>query len=408
MSLNFIHLDHAVQELSEWVRQNTTPFQPSPRFNLQRGLIMVVDGRRKGLENLVLLNYHPTASFRRAEEWKDIERVARGLVFEKGTGRLVARPFTKFHNYGEFKVDADIKASDVRSIDYKEDGSLGICFFYNDEWWVTTHGSLNSEQGERGTEILRRKKLSVLRQDVTHMAEIVYPQNRIVTNYGDVEDLILLDCLPLSVTVNFNISPKYFKKIRQEVFTFESPYSKNVDFDLEDEHLIQNILDFCETQPDYNFEGFVVTLNDGKKVKFKTKEYLSVHRCRFAVSLAKVKELMLESPETLVQWKETLPNEFFDEVDGMIKVLTDYTQENFDCLNKAMREILASHNITQLDDIKAVSRLVYQDIAKLPKHLQASGWSYIKGVDDVRLYNQILDTFDVKAVKDQTEDSIEL
>ena len=45
---------------------------------------MVNDGmRRKGLEDLVLLNYYPTAAFRKASEWKDIERVARGLIFER-------------------------------------------------------------------------------------------------------------------------------------------------------------------------------------------------------------------------------------------------------------------------------------------------------------------------------------
>ncbi len=67
-------LQPSVDELSEWVRRNTKTNQPAPRFPLDKALIMVNDGiRRPGLENLVLLNYHPTAAFRDAKKWLDIE-----------------------------------------------------------------------------------------------------------------------------------------------------------------------------------------------------------------------------------------------------------------------------------------------------------------------------------------------
>lgn len=385
-------LQPSVDELSEWVRRNTKTNQPVPRFPLDKALIMVNDGiRRPGLENLVLLNYHPTAAFRDAKKWLDIERVARGLVFEKETGRLIARPFIKFHNYGEFPEDKSIKNTDIASISYKEDGSLGICFYYND-WWVTTHGSLSSDQGIKGTDILRKKDTSVLRKDVTHMSEIVYPENRIVTNYGDAEDLIFLEAYCLD-HVYSNISKKYVQRIKQTVFTYTSPYQDVVTFDTSDVNVIQKIIDYCETQPDFNFEGFVITLNDGRKVKFKTKAYLDVHRCRFAVSIMKVKELMLEAPETLVLWKETLPNEFFDEVESYVKLLTEYATSGHMLITTQLDAWYKEKGIHNGLTIKEISKLLYPNIATLPKHLQNSAWSFVKGKTDIEVFNQILATY---------------
>lgn len=382
------YLDAAIAQLVQWVKDNTVKGETAPRFNLEEGLIMVVDGRRSGLEDLVLLNYHPTASFRRASEWKDIERVARGLVFEKGTGRLIARPYIKFHNYGELADDALIEDRDIDRISYKEDGSLGICFYYNGLWWVSTHGSLNSDQGVKGTEILRTKQTQFMNTKFTYMAEIIYPENRIVTNYGDMTDLILLDVIPIGTCTSVDSGHGKFL-IKQGVFA-----DSQKDWIVDDTNVIQSILNFCENQPDFNFEGFVVTLTNGRKVKFKTKEYLSVHRCRFAVSLSKVKELMLTSPETLIQWKETLPNEFFEDVDGMIKVLTEYANHGFDTVIKSVKEIYANKGIEAGGNVKEISRQIYMDVNQLPTHLRGAAWLVVKGVDDARIYQNILETFE--------------
>lgn len=388
------YLQDSVDVLSKWVQENTKTNQPAPRFPLETALIMVNDGiRREGLENLVLLNYHPTAAFRGANKWLDIERVARGLIFEKETGKLVARPFIKFHNYSELPEDFNIKANDIDYISYKEDGSLGICFYYNGLWWASTHGSLASDQGVYATNMLRNKNVDVLDTNVTVMTEIVYPENRIVTNYGVVSDLIYLDAF--SLDVNKPVTTEYINHIKANVFTFKSEYQSRTNFDISDENIIQNILDFCETQPDFNFEGFVLTLKNGRKVKFKTKAYLDVHRCRFDVSLKRVKELMINSPDTLVEWKSTLPNEFFDDVESYVQMLTTYANENINIVQDAMLKWYKEYNIHNGMSVKDISKTLYPSIATLPLHLQSTAWSYVKGKEYVDLYKQVLGTYAV-------------
>lgn len=388
------YLQESVDVLSKWVKENTTANQPAPKFPLEDALLTVNDGiRREGLENLVLVNYHPTAALRSANKWLDIERVARGLIFEKGTGKLVARPFIKFHNYSELPEDYNIKANDIDYIAYKEDGSLGICFYYNGLWWVSTHGSLASDQGVHATNMLRKKNVDLLDINITVMTEIVYPENRIVTNYGDVSDLIYLDAF--SLDANKPVTNEYIDYIKANVFTYQSVYQTQTNFDINDENVIQNILTFCNTQSDFNFEGFVVTLKSGRKVKFKTKAYLDVHRCRFDVSLKRVKELMINSPETLVDWKATLPNEFFDEVEQYVQTLTLYANENLNLVLDSIVEFYKKYNIHNNMSLKDISRTLYPSIATLPLHLQAVAWSHIKGKGYTDLYKQVLGTYAV-------------
>ena len=72
----------SIQFLQEWVRSNTTQNTQAPRYNLDEALIMVCESKsRPELNNLVLLNYHPTAAFRSANKWQGIELVSRGFAF---------------------------------------------------------------------------------------------------------------------------------------------------------------------------------------------------------------------------------------------------------------------------------------------------------------------------------------
>lgn len=386
-------LDHAVQELSDWVRDNTTQGEVAPRFPLETGLIMVNDGqRRQGLENLVLMNYYPTAAFRKASDWKDIERVSRGLVFEKGTGRLIARPFVKFFNYGELECDALIQDEDIRTVSYKEDGSMGICFFYNGDWWVCTHGSLGSDQGQRGTEILRSYNTALLDKNLTYLVEIVYPENRIVTDYGDMEALLLLEIYPLDAehTVTKEQHENAYK-----VFSELSPYSDRFKFNQQND-FVKQIQEYCETQDDFNFEGFVVTLKNGRMVKFKTQAYLKVHRCRFDVSVARVKDLMLNRPETLVQWKETLPNEFFEEVDKIVSDITEYCNTGLAVVQMKINQIFIDKDISWSQNLKHVGKIIHVEVKRdVPKHLQDAAWHFARGDDVQKVYNIIMKTYPV-------------
>lgn len=380
----------AIQFLSDWVKTNTKKGQPSPRFGLDDYLIVCRDGQREGLEDLILFTYHETASFRNAKAWKWVEKVSRGLVFEKETGIQVTNPFYKFFNYGEFPEDKETVI--VNDLDYKHDGSLGLCFYYKDQWWVTTYGSLNSDQGIFATECIRAKDLDYLQKHATHMVEIVYPENRIVTNYGDFRGLIYLKSKLLDYDHSYKGSGMtIFDTYPDKIHIFMDWYRQGIsDGKWTADEKLKAILDFCENQPDYNYEGFVYTHTDGKMMKFKTNSYLSVHRMRFDMSEKTIRDLMVNQPDQLLKYKETLPNEFYVEVDALIEKLNNYAMNKLTLVNHFVAEIYQVYNITANMDRKDISKLIHKEVAKLDKDLQPLAWSKIKGYEHDELYKQAL------------------
>lgn len=376
----------SIQFLQEWVRSNTTQNTQAPRYNLDEALIMVCESKsRPELNNLVLLNYHPTAAFRSANKWQGIELVSRGLIIEKGTGKLIAFPFIKFFNYGELQDDFSVSNEDIASIDYKEDGSLGICFFYNNNWHVVTHGSMDSEQGKKATQMLRSRDTSNFDINSTYMVEIIYPENRVVTNYGDKEDLIFLG--KQSLSLEYTISTDAEKAVFSE--TTYKPFNNF----LTEQSAVKSILEFCKNNKDYNFEGFVVTLKNGKRIKFKTDAYLAVHRVRFSIDKEHVKNLMLSGSNILLEFKESLPNEFFKEVDIIVDEINEYVLDNLKIVEETLSHI-KNTVIPFPESHSEIGKMCHTYVNDTPKHLQASIWLGLKKSDDYQdLYNSVLKTY---------------
>ena len=137
--------------------------------------------------DLTIWNYTPRVQYDRL--WDDITIQCRGLV-TNSKGDIIARPFKKFFNYEEHKPE------DIPNEEYvvyeKLDGSLGILFNYQGEWILATRGSFTSPQAIKGKEILNNHDISALRKDNTYLFEIIYPENRIVVDYGDEEKLVVI------------------------------------------------------------------------------------------------------------------------------------------------------------------------------------------------------------------------
>lgn len=179
-----------------------------------------VEVRREG--DLLLFTYSNELAFSRGYlpgaiypvGWNAVSLPCRGLVARRlpdGALRLVARPMPKFFNKGEVLATSDAALAELErsgaivNIARKMDGSLGILFW--DEaagrWRLITRGSFASEQGEIGERLLYglphwRKALSRLHRHLTYAVEIIYPENRIVVDYGDTSDLFLLRVVHLA------------------------------------------------------------------------------------------------------------------------------------------------------------------------------------------------------------------
>lgn len=138
---------------------------------------------------LEIYNYSKQATY--INEWTHEEQVCRGLIVHKETGEIIARGPKKFYNYGQ-PGSPEIGPDTLVRVTTKEDGSLGIPWWYDGHYGVATRGSFISDQAIKASSmenpVLKAK--TILSVGIfTPIAEIIYPEGRIVVDYKDEESL---------------------------------------------------------------------------------------------------------------------------------------------------------------------------------------------------------------------------
>jgi T4 RnlA family RNA ligase len=248
--------------------------------------------------DLTIYNYSQKTQY---EGYWTLETLAaRGLVLNS-SGEIVARPFGKFFNISEAKNEIPNLPFEVFE---KLDGSLGIAFYYKDELVFASRGSFTSEQAIKGRELLDKYNHEYgMYPGYTYLFEIIYPGNRIVIDYEDMEELIVIGV----------IETKSGRECSFEAMTSEGfKIVKKYDFD--DYATIQNL-------NWENKEGFVVRFSNGFRVKIKFEEYVRLHRIVTQISTIDIWE-KLKNNEPLDEILERVPDEFFDWVRETAKDLT--------------------------------------------------------------------------------------
>ncbi|CBG67935.1 MULTISPECIES: T4 RnlA family RNA ligase [Streptomyces] len=140
-----------------------------------------------------ILTYTRTCQYERV--WNRVTTRCRGLVADDTTGEIVALPLPKFFNVGEHESGqpyAPGLPDEPFEVYDKVDGSLAVVFHYAGRWRVASKGSFVSVQATWAQRLLDRSDTSGLVPGVTYLAEILYPENRIVVDYGDRRDMVLL------------------------------------------------------------------------------------------------------------------------------------------------------------------------------------------------------------------------
>jgi RNA ligase len=151
---------------------------------------------RKQHPHLPLSIYTYTRAAQYSRAWNTATLRCRGLIADDLTHEIVAWPFPKFFNVGEHQLGHDyappLPEGEPFEVYDKVDGSLGILFHYDGRWHAASKGSFTSEQAMWAQAWLSTSDTRALWPDTTYLAEIIYPENRIVVDYGDRQDLVLL------------------------------------------------------------------------------------------------------------------------------------------------------------------------------------------------------------------------
>ena len=219
--------------------------------------------------DLILFNYTDSCTFER--KWDEYTLAARGIIFNKLTGDCIARPLGKFFNISENERTLVKNLPDEPyEVFEKVDGSLGILYFNQNRLHISTRGSFTSQQAITATEILRTKYPNFTPPvGVTLLFEIIYPENRmtaggrLVVDYGDMRDLILLAGIYLDPSKGELSYEALLALSTENGFPIAKKYS----------YTIAEMIEMQKTLP-VEQEGFVVHyLKSNFRVKIKGNEY---------------------------------------------------------------------------------------------------------------------------------------
>ena len=252
---------------------------------------------------LTIYNYSQATQYE--DCWDEVTLSCRGLVMDNN-GNIIARPFRKFFNMEEKR---HTPTEDFEVFE-KMDGSLGIFFWYANEEGLhpvfASRGSFTSEQAIKGWGMLQKLPYHSLAHFHTHMFEIIYPENRIVVNYGDAEKLVLLGVIHTSD--GREVEWVNIEEHLGHSFELVKRYDSVSDYST----LKGMISD--------NAEGFIVKFSNGDRMKIKGEEYLRLHRVMTNVSTTAVWEI-LSTGGSMAELLKDVPDEFFDKVDEVVKDL---------------------------------------------------------------------------------------
>lgn len=226
-----------------------------------------------------------------------IERECRGLKFCTNTGKLLARPYHKFHNLNErpaFTTDK-VDLTQGHAILDKLDGSMvHTCATSMGIYLMTRMGV--TEVAEQADKFLNANPVKYSRlfsslplDEYTYIFEYVGPNNKIVLDYKE-EDLIL-------TAIRNTMNGTYV--FHDELVTLGKAFGITVvrAFDpLGETETFANFVEEFKVYDKGDSEGVVIRFDTGEMIKLKCDEYVRKHRSKDLVSSQKgIIQLILDN-----------------------------------------------------------------------------------------------------------------
>ncbi|WP_442266577.1 RNA ligase [Tenacibaculum sp. ZS6-P6] len=237
--------------------------------------------------DLWIYNYTQSAQYE--SYWTKETLQCRGLILDANYN-IIANPIAKFFNVEEIGYE-NLPNLHFKIFD-KMDGSLGILYWLNNQPYIATRGSFNSKQSIRANQLLNSKyKHCIQNLDLnkTYVFEIIYPENRVIVDYGQDEKLVLLAIIDTKTG------------IEEELVDIGFPLPKQYHY---------NSIEELKSLNWNNKEGFVIKYENGFRVKIKFEQYIELHKIVTQISSLTIWETLKEEG-SLTKWIEDVPDEFF-------------------------------------------------------------------------------------------------
>lgn len=278
--------------------------------------------------DILMFNYTDAAES--AGRWNAFERMSRGLMIHRQTGEIVARPFDKFFNWGRpYSTDAQLVC-----VTEKMDGSLGILYRLNGEYRIATKSSVQSLQAKWATAFLKNYDLSDLPDYYTLMFEVIYPSNRIVVDYGQRQDLVLIGA-------RNRFTGEMASLAERQALAAQFGFGLPIIYQFASATELYAVLPTLDGQN----EGYVAEFADGQFFKFKGQRYLELQSQTLSFNIAlqavidgKTAQLLAETPD------EFLPmvHDWLAEIEQTVQRIRTEVRQAFDQAPKDSQKIFAT------------------------------------------------------------------
>ncbi len=305
---------------------------------------------------LTVFNYTPKAVYEPL--WDHVTLRCRGLIVDN-VGLVVGNCMNKFFNYGEPNAK-DIDTSGPVQVTDKLDGSMGDVIFYNGNLVVATRGSFESEQAKwahsfisKDPELLDAFKV-ICSENVTAVVEIIYPDNRIVVDYGDLTAVVLIGAIG-----NYELTAgKQLWIPADRIYSWPGPVVERFDSKSFEEAL--------RIPPRINREGIVVYFeNSGHRLKIKQQDYIEIHKFISNLTPKRIWNDLREG-KSLEDLLEKSPDEFHDFVRKTVSTINNNKNK---LLEEIEREFIAL-NTSQLQSRR--------DFAEVVKNHPLRGYLFLR------------------------------
>src|ERR1700675_492988 len=252
---------------------------------------------------LVNEQFHPTLplaiySYGRetvhGNKWDNVTTKCRGIVVNRETDEVVARPFEKFFNFGQQPIDDENyiwTPPGEPTVWEKVDGFMCTMYQYNGESYVASKGSFTSPHAKWATAWYRKnvgfaEGEAVWPEGYTPVFEGITPNLRIVVDYGRQEKLVLLALINIETGEELDATSLAVWAKKNGVET-----AKRFKISMQQAHA-----ETLNQRPRANEEGDVLSWSRPGQPPFRLKlkfiEYLRLHRMVTGVSPKHILEVL--------------------------------------------------------------------------------------------------------------------
>ena len=266
---------------------------------------------------LYIYNYSKSAQY--DWYWSKYTTMCRGLILDED-GCLVAKGFDKFFTDDQLKdkgLGDTIPTTEPFEIQDKADGSLGVMYFWEGTHYMATRGSFESEMAIEANKWLRDMYGHIcFDYEYTYMFEIIYPENKIVIDYGTERKLVLLAIMDNSTLKELDIYDSEFDYIETQ--------------GLERVQRFDGVKDWKQIMSMYdgdNREGFVVHfLESNFRVKMKYEWYKNLAYIMQYFTKRSIWKMIRDGKD-------------------MEKILSDIDDEYYDMVKDYVDELWVEYNV---------------------------------------------------------------